>query len=96
MLSNFVIELRFNAFNFDKNESFTPHQKAYNDLKIDLSSVDAYGRNIVHIACMHNNDEFLAQLIELKVFDLNQPNLAIDSKETDFNNFHSVGETFLI
>ena len=39
-----------------------------------------FSRNILHIAAMHDNYEFLKQLLELKVLDVSEANLAIDSK----------------
>jgi len=54
--------------------------KVYVEFGIDIRGVDASGRNILHICCMHGNLEFCAQLIELNLIDLSEANLALDSK----------------
>ena len=54
--------------------------KAYIDYKIDLNTVDEDGRTILHIAAMHGNFEFLEQLLELGIFDLDESNLNVQSK----------------
>jgi len=57
--------------------------RAYIDYKIKLSSPDAFGRNILHIAAMHGSLEFILQLLELDKqlsgINIDDPNLSIDS-----------------